>query len=61
MRADVGFDLQNLFTTNYATAYTTTYAYDSPTVTGDENGGTWLNPTSIYTPRFVRFNVAFDF
>lgn len=47
MRADVGFDLQNLFNTNYATAYTTTYAYDSPTVLGDEKGGTWLNPTSI--------------
>ena len=29
MRADVGFDLQNLFNTDYAMAYTTTYAYDS--------------------------------
>jgi carboxypeptidase family protein len=60
-RADVGFDLQNLLNTNYATAYTTTYAYDNAVVTGDENGGTWLNPTSVYTPRFVRFNVTFDF
>jgi len=30
-------------------------------VAGDENGGSWLNPTSVYTPRFVRFNVTFDF
>ena len=60
-RADVGFDLQNLFNTNYATTYQTTYAFDSPTTTGDENGGTFLNPTQVYTPRFVRFNVTFDF
>jgi hypothetical protein len=60
-RADVGFDLQNLFNTNYATAYSVTYAYDNPALTGDENGGSFLNPTSVYTPRFVRFNVTFDF
>jgi len=60
-RADVGFDLQNLFNTNYATAYSGTYAYDAAGVAGDENGGSWLNPTSVYTPRFVRFNVTFDF
>ena len=29
-RADIGFDLQNLFNTNYATQYSVTYAYDSP-------------------------------
>ena len=60
-RADVGFDLQNLFNTNYATQYSVTYAYDNPATTGDENGGSFLNPTQVYTPRFVRFNVTFDF
>jgi hypothetical protein len=60
-RADVGFDLQNLFNTNYATAYDNTYAFDNAGVTGDENGGSFLNPTQVYTPRFVRFNVTFDF
>src|SRR5262245_7198254 len=60
-RADVGLDLQNLLNTNYATQYTTTYAYDNPTTTGDENGGTFLNPTSVYTPRFVRVNLTFNF
>jgi hypothetical protein len=54
-RADVGLDLTNLFNTNYATAYQYTYQY------GVTNGGTFLNPTTIYTPRFVRFNVTFDF
>jgi hypothetical protein len=24
-------------------------------------GGTWNNPTAIYTPRFVRWNVTVDF
>ena len=60
-RADVGFDLQNLFNTNYATAYDNTYAFDNAGVTGDENGGSFLNPTQVYTPRFVRFNLTFDF
>jgi hypothetical protein len=60
-RADVGFDIQNLFNTNYATAYSLVYAYDNPGVTGDENGGSFLNPTNVYTPRFLRFNVTFDF
>ena len=25
------------------------------------NGATWLNPTSIVSPRFARFNVTFSF
>ena len=51
-------DLSNLLNTNYATQYTTTYQYsDNNTL----NGGTFLNPTQIYTPRFVRLNATFDF
>jgi hypothetical protein len=57
-RADLGFDLSNLFNTNYATAYTGTYQYSDNNAL---NGGTFLNPTSIYTPRFVRLNATFDF
>jgi hypothetical protein len=30
-------------------------------VTGDENGRTWLSPTSVYTPRFIRLNFTVDF
>jgi hypothetical protein len=48
-RADVGLDLTNLFNTNYATAYSYTFQ------------DTFLNPTTIYTPRFVRVNATFNF
>jgi hypothetical protein len=54
-RTDVGVDLSNLLNTNYATAYQGTYSYTQP------NGGTWGNPTTIYTPRFVRFNITVSY
>lgn len=54
-KADLGLDLNNLLNTNYATAYQATYQY------GVANGGTWLNPTSVYPPRFVRLNATFSF
>jgi hypothetical protein len=54
-KATVGFDLYNLLNSNYATAYETQYDFVAA------NGGTWANPTTILTPRFVRFNVTFDF
>ena len=57
-RADVGVDLGNLLNTNYATTYETTYQY---TVGNTATGGTWNNPTAIYTPRFVRWNLTVDF
>jgi hypothetical protein len=59
-RTDVGVDLWNLFNTNYATDYEDGYQFDSPSA-GDENGGTWQIPTSIYAPRFVRLNFTFNF
>jgi len=54
-RADVGIDLQNLLNTNYGTVYESAYDYTAP------HGGTWLNPTTILTPRFARLNVTFNF
>ncbi|MEP7306287.1 MAG: TonB-dependent receptor [Acidobacteriota bacterium] len=57
-RSDVGIDLNNLMNTNYATGYNTTYAYS---VGNTAQGGTWGNPTSIYSPRFVRLNYTIDF
>ncbi|HZI78510.1 MAG TPA: hypothetical protein VFD69_03295, partial [Vicinamibacterales bacterium] len=54
-RLDAGLDLNNLFNANYATAYQATYQY------GVANGGTWLNPTSVYTPRYVRLNLTASF
>jgi hypothetical protein len=57
-RSDIGIDLNNLLNTNYATGYNTTYAYS---VGNTARGGTWGNPTSIYTPRFVRVNYTLNF
>jgi hypothetical protein len=54
-RADVGVDVQNLFNANYATSWDNTYQY------GAANGGTWNNPTAVYTPRFVRVNFTVNF
>ena len=54
-RLDAGLDLNNLFNANYATAYQATYQY------GVANGGTWLNPTSVYTPRYLRLNLTASF
>ena len=57
-RADIGVDINNVLNTNYATGYTTTYQF-TPGNTG--NGGTWLNPTSVINPRFVRLNFTVNF
>jgi len=53
-RADIGADLYNLFNTNDTTTFEQTFDYAT-------NGATWLRPTAIVPPRFVRFNVTFSF
>jgi hypothetical protein len=53
-RADVGVDLYNLFNTNDTTTFDSNFALAT-------NGATWLQPTAIVPPRFVRFNVTFSF
>jgi hypothetical protein len=57
-RLDIGVDGENLFNTNYATTYESTYQY---TASNTAKGGTWNNPTAIYTPRFVRLNLTVGF
>ena len=51
-RTNVGLDLYNLFNANTGTAFNQGFGLD---------GATWLRPTTIMNPRFVRFNVTFDF
>jgi hypothetical protein len=51
-RTNVGLDLYNLFNANTGTAFNQGFGVD---------GATWLRPTTIMNPRFVRFNVTFDF
>jgi hypothetical protein len=55
-RADIGIDLYNLFNSNVATGYDNGF-----TVQQSTGAITWLRPTAVLNPRFVRFNVTFDF
>jgi hypothetical protein len=57
-RVDVGVDAENLFNTNYPTAYSGTYQY---TAGNTASGGTWNNPTTIYPPRYARLNFTVSF
>jgi hypothetical protein len=57
-RLDVGVDGENLLNTNYPTTYDNTYQYS---VGNTARGGTWNNPTAIYTPRYARLNVTVSF
>ncbi len=51
-RTNLGFDLYNLFNANTGTTYNQAFGAD---------GATWLRPTAILNPRFVRFNATVDF
>ncbi len=51
-RTNIGIDLYNIFNANTPTSYNTAFGFD---------GATWLRPTGILNPRFVRFNATVDF
>jgi Carboxypeptidase regulatory-like domain len=53
-KANVGVDLYNLTNANTPTTFESTY---DPATTGAR----WMQPTALLQPRFVRFNVQFDF
>ena len=53
-RANIGIDLYNLTNDNTPTAFEATY---DPATTGER----WMRPTTVLQPRFMRFNVQFDF
>lgn len=57
-RVDVGVDVENLLNTNYTTTYENTYQFS---VGNTAMGGTWNNPTAIYSPRFARLNFTVAF
>jgi hypothetical protein len=52
IRANVGFDLYNLFNANTGTAFNQNFGTD---------GSTWLRPNAILNPRYARFNATVDF
>ena len=57
-RTDIGVDVGNLLNTNYATNWENTYQYS---IGNAGTGGSWNNPTAVYTPRFVRLNFTVNF
>ena len=58
-RANIGVDVYNLTNENTPTAFEATY--DAAIPTTGTRGERWLRPTTVVQPRFVRFNVQFDF
>jgi hypothetical protein len=55
-RTNVGIDVYNLFNSDAILTYNQTY---SPSVAAGPGG--WLQPTSVLTPRFIKFSAQFDF
>ncbi len=53
-RGNIGVDLYNLLNTNTPTTYEAVYNPD-PAL------NTWMRPTAVVQPRFVRVNFQFDF
>ena len=53
-RANLGLDLYNMFNANTPTTYEAVY---NPVTTSNR----WMRPTAVLQPRFMRFNVQFDF
>jgi hypothetical protein len=51
-KTDIGIDLYNLFNSNVTTTYNQNFGTD---------GSTWLRPTAILNPRFLRFNATVNF
>jgi hypothetical protein len=51
-RTDVGIDLYNVFNSNVGTTFNQNFGTD---------GATWLRPTAVLNPRFLRFNATFNF
>jgi hypothetical protein len=53
-RTEIGVDLYNAFNTSDTNIFVQTYDYAT-------NGATYMRPSAIVSPRFVRLNVRFDF
>ena len=53
-RADIGIDLYNLFNASAPTTFQQTFDFAT-------NGGTYMTPTGLVSPRFARFNVTVNF
>ena len=58
-RLELGVDVYNFLNSDAITSYQTTYTPDNPATPANEN--TWMQPTGLVSPRFVRVQVQFSF
>jgi hypothetical protein len=58
-RLSVGVDIYNFLNSNAVTSYQGTFTPDNPATPADEN--TWLQPTGLILPRYVRLQVQMSF
>jgi hypothetical protein len=56
-RTNIGFDIYNILNSDAVLTYNQTFVLPNAT----NPNGSWLNPTSLLTPRFVKFSAQFDF
>ena len=59
-RAQVGVDVYNILNSNAILGYNGNYVLDNPNTPAVEQN-TWLDPQTLISPRYVRFQVQFDF
>jgi len=53
-RADIGIDLYNIFNASAPTTFQETFDFAT-------NGGTYMTPTGLVSPRFARINATVNF
>jgi len=58
-RLSIGVDIYNVMNSDAVTGYNATFTPDNPATEANEN--TWLQPTGLVSPRFVRAQVQFNF
>jgi hypothetical protein len=59
-RLQIGVDLYNIFNSDAITSYNGTYQLDNPNTAVVETNS-WLDPISLISPRYMRFQLQFDF
>jgi hypothetical protein len=59
-RLQLGVDVYNIFNSDAIQSYNGNFVVDNPSTEAVETN-TWLQPISLISPRYIRFQVQFDF
>jgi hypothetical protein len=60
-RATIGADIYNVFNSDAVTGYDNDFFFVDDPTTPDDETLEWGQPTSLVSPRFVRFSIQFSF